>query len=295
MENLQKSLKSGSKTTFKALKPFSQETPSTTSQKSINSDTCSAGIKSATHFEHRSFSRCAQDPVHFMRKYCYIQHPHKGKIKFNLYDFQETALTELRDNDYNVILKSRQLGISTLSAGYSLWLMLFHNDKNILVIATKQEVAKNLVTKVRVMHDGLPGWLKGNCVEDNKLSLRFSNGSQVKAISSSGDAGRLLSLSSCSVFSQSPFSALFIDSGFVCFIFTPFSHVSSSRSVCTFFAVLCFCFPLSLTPGCSVCSFFVFCCALSATLTQLPRRILRRRLLRCHRCLETKTFEASEF
>ena len=31
------------------------------------------------------FSKCAQDPVHFMRKYCYIQHPHKGKIKFNLY------------------------------------------------------------------------------------------------------------------------------------------------------------------------------------------------------------------
>ena len=141
------------------------------------------------------FSKCAKDPVHFMRKYCYIQHPHKGKIKFNLYPFQETALTSLRDNDYNVILKSRQLGISTLSAGYSLWLMLFHNDKNILVIATKQEVAKNLVTKVRVMHDGLPGWLKGNCVEDNKLSLRFSNGSQVKAISSSGDAGRSEALS----------------------------------------------------------------------------------------------------
>jgi len=141
------------------------------------------------------FSKCAKDPVHFMRKYCYIQHPHRGKIKFNLYPFQENTLTELRDHDYNVILKSRQLGISTLSAGYSLWLMLFHNDKNILVIATKQEVAKNLVTKVRVMHDGLPGWLKGNCVEDNKLSLRFSNGSQVKAVSSSGDAGRSEALS----------------------------------------------------------------------------------------------------
>ena len=141
------------------------------------------------------FSKCAKDPVHFMKKYCYIQHPHKGKIKFNLYPFQESTLTSLRSHDYSVILKSRQLGISTLSAGYSLWLMLFHNDKNILVIATKQEVAKNLVTKVRVMHDSLPGWLKGNCVEDNKLSLRFSNGSQIKAVSSSGDAGRSEALS----------------------------------------------------------------------------------------------------
>ena len=141
------------------------------------------------------FSKCAKDPVHFMKKYCYIQHPQKGKIKFNLFPFQETSLREFRDHDYNVILKSRQLGISTLSAGYSLWTMLFQQDKNILVIATKQEVAKNLVTKVRVMHDSLPGWLKGNCVEDNKLSLRFSNGSQIKAVSSSGDAGRSEALS----------------------------------------------------------------------------------------------------
>jgi len=73
--------------------------------------------------------------------------------------------------------------------------MLFQEDKNVLVIATKQEVAKNLVTKVREMHNYLPSWLKGNTTEDNKLSLRFSNGSQVKAVSSSGDAGRSEALS----------------------------------------------------------------------------------------------------
>ena len=52
-------------------------------------------------------------------------------------------------------------------------MMTFHQDKNILVIATKQEVAKNLVTKVRVMHANLPSWLKQKCVEDNKLNLRY--------------------------------------------------------------------------------------------------------------------------
>jgi len=141
------------------------------------------------------FRKCAKDPVYFMRKYCMIQHPTKGKINFNLYDFQEKTLDALKHHDYNIILKSRQLGISTLSAGYSLWTMVFGEDKNILVIATKQEVAKNLVTKVRVMHDNLPSWLKGKSVEDNKLSLRFANGSQIKAISSGGDAGRSEALS----------------------------------------------------------------------------------------------------
>jgi len=141
------------------------------------------------------YKRCSQDPVHFMRKYCIIQHPTQGKVYFNLYPFQEESLTKISDNRYTVILKSRQLGISTLTAGYALWRMLFKSDFNVLVIATKQDVAKNLVTKVRIMHENLPSWLRGKSLEDNKLSLRFKNGSQIKAISSKGDAGRSEALS----------------------------------------------------------------------------------------------------
>ena len=141
------------------------------------------------------YKRCIQDPVYFMKKYCKIQHPKKGKIPFHLYPFQEDTLNALRNNDYNVILKSRQLGISTLSAGYALWLMTFFSDKNILVIATTQEVAKNLVLKVKVMHEYLPSWLRKAATEANKLSLRFDNGSQIKAVSSSGTSGRSEALS----------------------------------------------------------------------------------------------------
>lgn len=141
------------------------------------------------------YKKCAVDPVHFMKKYCVIQHPTKGKMYFHLYPFQEDTLTSMKEHRYNIILKSRQLGISTLSAGYILWNMLFNDDFNVLVIATTQDVAKNLVTKVRVMHDNLPSWLKGKTLEDNKLSLRFKNGSQVKAVSSTGTAGRSEALS----------------------------------------------------------------------------------------------------
>jgi phage terminase large subunit-like protein len=100
-------------------------------------------------------------------------------------------------HDKNIILKSRQLGISTLSAAYSLWLAMFHRDKSILVVATKQDVAKNLVTKVREMYFYLPQWLKGQVKteENNKMSMRFLNGSQIKAVSSSGDSGRSEALS----------------------------------------------------------------------------------------------------
>jgi len=151
--------------------------------------------KSLKEIIRDEYKRCSQDPIYFMRKYCIIQHPTKGKMYFNLYPFQEDSLTQLKENRYNIILKSRQLGISTLTAGYALWKMIFRSDFNVLVIATKQDVAKNLVTKVRVMNENLPNWLKGKTLEDNKLSLRYANGSQIKAISSKGDAGRSEALS----------------------------------------------------------------------------------------------------
>ena len=143
----------------------------------------------------QEYVKCAADPVYFLKKYCVIQHPIKGKIPFSLYNFQETTVEDFVQHRFNIILKARQLGISTLTAGYSLWMMTFHQDKNILVIATKQEVAKNLVTKVRVMHANLPSWLKQTCVEDNKLSLRYKNGSQIKAVASGEEAGRSEALS----------------------------------------------------------------------------------------------------
>jgi len=143
----------------------------------------------------QQYIKCAADPVFFMKQYCYIQHPKRGKIKFNLYPFQEDSLTELRDNRYNIILKSRQLGISTLTAGFALWSMLFNEDFNVLVIATTQEVAKNLVNKVQIMNEMLPSWLKTEIVSNNKLSLKFKNGSQIKAISSASTGARSEALS----------------------------------------------------------------------------------------------------
>ena len=89
----------------------------------------------------QEYIKCAQDPAYFMKKYCMIQHPIRGKIPFELYDFQDKVVGEFAKERFNVILKARQLGISTLTAGYSLWMMTFQQDKNILVIATKQEVA----------------------------------------------------------------------------------------------------------------------------------------------------------
>jgi len=74
--------------------------------------------------------------------------------------------------------------------------MLFHRDKAILVMATKFATAGNLVKKVKSIMRNLPDWIKISEISvDNRTSFELSNGSSIKAASTSGDAGRSEALS----------------------------------------------------------------------------------------------------
>jgi len=148
-------------------------------------------------FIKEEYRKCLLDPVYFAKKYCFIQHAEKGKIKFNLYPFQEQTIKQFLENRYNIVLKSRQLGLSTLCALFALWYAMMYSDKNILIIATTQATAKNMLIKVHEMYDNLPVWLRSlhNTDEDNKLTIRFKNGSQIKAVASTEGAVRSEALS----------------------------------------------------------------------------------------------------
>jgi intein/homing endonuclease len=139
--------------------------------------------------------RCASDVVYFMKKYVKIQHQDRGIILFDTFEFQEDALSQLQENDRVIILKSRQMGISTLMAAYSLWMMTFNEGKNILVLSIKQDTAKEVVTKVKLAWENLPSWLKLEAIEKPALSLKLKNNSRIMAASSDSDAARSFSAS----------------------------------------------------------------------------------------------------
>jgi len=140
--------------------------------------------------------KCGKNSSYFLNNYARISHPQKGLIPFRTYDFQTDLLKNYNDHRFTVILKARQLGISTITAGYVAWLMMFHRDKNILVVATKFGTASNLVKKVKAILKRIPRWLQISDISiDNRTSFELSNGSQIKASSTSGDAGRSEALS----------------------------------------------------------------------------------------------------
>ena len=131
--------------------------------------------------ELKEYVRCRKDPVYFFKTYGRVRHPRKGLIPFDLYDFQEDTLTSFLDSSYNIILKARQLGISTLCAAYAGWLANFFKDKEIFILATKRETATNLVDKVRVFLEEIPDFLKSELLVDNRQSMELANGSKIKA------------------------------------------------------------------------------------------------------------------
>lgn len=151
-------------------------------------------VQNAIKEEYRKSAASCQ---HFLKKHGTIQHPTQGKIPFALFPFQERVIDELVSHRFNIIAKARQLGISTVTAGYILWKMMHKGDYQVLVIATTQVVAAAIITKIQVLYDSLPSWYKALCKQTtrNALTVGFQNGSIVRAMASNEKSARSPSLS----------------------------------------------------------------------------------------------------
>lgn len=140
--------------------------------------------------------KCGKDPLYFINQYAKIVHTSRGTIPFRTYPFQDECIKQFLDHRFNVVLKGRQLGMSTLTASFAVWLAVFHKDKKILIIANKLDIAVNFMKKVKGILKALPKWMVlPDVVSNNRQSVEFSHGSSIKAIPTSDDAGRSEALS----------------------------------------------------------------------------------------------------
>lgn len=138
--------------------------------------------------------KCSEDPVYFIKKYVYIVHPIKGRIKFDLYKFQERLLGEVNDNRFTVIRKFRQAGITTICAAYSLWYAIFQRDKNIVVVSIGDRESTDFLDRAKQMYNDLPSWLRPRSVIENQHTLKLSTGSIIKSQPAGAGRGQPVSI-----------------------------------------------------------------------------------------------------
>lgn len=138
--------------------------------------------------------RCVDDPLYFMRNFMKIQHPLRGALPFDPYPFQLKLIESFHTNRFAIALTARQMGKTTVAAGYLLWKAMFTADTTILVTANKLVQALEIMDRIRFAYENLPNHIRAGITEYNKGTIAFDNGSKIVARATSTDAGRGLSI-----------------------------------------------------------------------------------------------------
>jgi hypothetical protein len=100
----------------------------------------------------------------------------------NVVDFKPNwAQASLKNcHNLNIVLKARQLGITTYHALLFLDHCLFQPNTNAAVVADSKDIAREIfIDKVKFAYDNLPQFVRDMChaYRDNVHEMRFSNGS----------------------------------------------------------------------------------------------------------------------
>ncbi|NDG32882.1 hypothetical protein EB118_22790, partial [bacterium] len=134
-------------------------------------------------------------PHYFLKKFFYIQHPVKGKLLFEPFDYQRRLVDSYHSHRFNVNLLPRQTGKTTTAAGYLLWFAMFIPDSTILIAAHKYTGAKEIMQRVRYGYEFCPDHIRCGVTSYNKESIEFDNGSRIVAQTTTETTGRGMSLS----------------------------------------------------------------------------------------------------
>ncbi len=141
--------------------------------------------------------KCALDPIHYINQHAVAYNVVTGAFdRIPCFPYQEDLLNKYLEFAYNIILKSRQTGVSVITAAYVAWRLLFKKNERILIMANNAEGAKRFLTYVKTFIENTPKFLqpmngsdKGR-VKWNDTRIEFSNGSWAKALAASPQAGR---------------------------------------------------------------------------------------------------------
>ena len=79
---------------------------------------------------------------------------------------------------------------STISTIYLLWVAIFQDDQRLLLVANKENTAKEIFRRVRFAYENLPNWLKAPVSYYGLESMELSNGSRIGITTTTGTAGR---------------------------------------------------------------------------------------------------------
>jgi hypothetical protein len=179
-----------------------------------------------TQFQVDEYIKCSRDPIYFLENYAKIVSLDEGIVPFVPFEYQKKFIKEINENRLVVGMMSRQMGKSTICAGYIAWYILFNDNKKAAMLANKQAIAQEIFSRVKFIIEHLPMWLQKGIVKWAETRIKLDNGSSCYCAATSPSAVRGDSLNLILVDEFSHLNAKLADS----FIASVFPTISSSKT-----------------------------------------------------------------
>ncbi|MBD3263396.1 hypothetical protein GF374_03385 [Candidatus Woesearchaeota archaeon] len=135
----------------------------------------------------KEYLTCKNDFDYFCNKYIKIEIPGQD-ILLKPYERQSALIKKIERERNVLVLKSRQIGISTIIQAYSAWLAVFYDNAVIGIISKDFKEATDFARAIRGMVEKLPDWMKPSkgsqgrgFAKRTEQSFILTNGSKVYA------------------------------------------------------------------------------------------------------------------
>lgn len=148
------------------------------------------GVKFALDTEQlEEYMKCAVDPIYFIEKYVKFM-TDDGLRTVELYSFQKDLIQTFNDNRKVIAKTGRQFGKTTTTIGYMLHYVLFNTEKTVGVLAQKEKVATEILSKIKQSYEYIPMWMQQGISAWNATSIALENGCRILSESTSTGAIR---------------------------------------------------------------------------------------------------------
>jgi hypothetical protein len=122
--------------------------------------------------------RCAADEAYFIKTYVWIPSidDPRGRVKFDLFDYQSELMNLMSSNRFIIALKARQIGFTTLAMAHALWLSMFRPGAKVLIVSKNQDSSNKNLAQARMAYQFLPSWMQErgpNLDSDSSKGMRF--------------------------------------------------------------------------------------------------------------------------
>jgi phage terminase large subunit-like protein len=147
------------------------------------------------------YAHCLEDPIFTIETFFKtFDKTQEGYVPFRLFYKQKEIIESYKKYNRNIVTKPRQAGVSTTTAAYIAAICAFgdkNNPHKVLILANKQTLAQEILSKVKEFLDQIPYWVWGLPEDEDYLDINSkghlklkTTKCEVRAVATSKDALR---------------------------------------------------------------------------------------------------------